>query len=233
MSWTEIARRQHGVLTYRQLRDAGVGAAALATLHRRGVLTPDSYGREVWQVAGAPTTTLTHCWAAFLRTGGTLSHYTAGWLWAMLPAPTVGAGLHVTLSGRKPLRRLPGVIMHRVPLTAKERTERDGLLLTTRSRTVIDCVRVLPRRPAITLLDRALQQKWISLDQLDTELALTKGRHGTPQLRALRAACAEGDAESERTGFSGRPGSAAGWPTPRSTSASPSSPSMSCSPRCG
>ena len=102
------------------------------------------------------------------------------------------------MTDRRLLRPIPGVAMHRVPLRSDEVTEYDGLADTTMVRTAIDCVRVLPRRQATAFLDRALQQHWVSLADLDLEVARTSGRHGTPQLRVLRDACAEGDAESER-----------------------------------
>jgi very-short-patch-repair endonuclease len=59
------------------------------------------------------------------------------------------------------------------------------MLLTTRSRTVLDCVRLLPERPATELLDRAFQLKWIDFDELVHRGHELVGRSGAPRVAKL------------------------------------------------
>jgi REase_MTES_1575 len=54
--------------------------------------------------------------------------------------------------------------------------------VTSRARTVFDCLRVLPDRPAVELLDRALQQRWTTLDDLAGRVRAAAGRHGIGRL---------------------------------------------------
>src|SRR5207248_6578943 len=58
-----------------------------------------------------------------------------------------------------------------------------------RARTVFDCLRILPEPKALDLLDRALQQRWITLDDLAGRVRAAAGRHGVGRLvRLMRAA---------------------------------------------
>ena len=59
----------------------------------------------------------------------------------------------------------------------------DGLVVTTRPRTVVDCLLLLPEMDGRTLLDRALQQRWLTLDELVLRTQLHASRHGAPKLR--------------------------------------------------
>ncbi len=61
----------------------------------------------------------------------------------------------------------------------------DGLLATKRPRTVFDLLRTLDRKQASELLDRALQQRWIDLDELAGRVRAHSGRLGAPQLVTL------------------------------------------------
>jgi len=49
----------------------------------------------------------------------------------------------------------------------------EGAAITSRARTVFDCLRVLPERAAVDLLDRALQRRWIALEELVERVRLT------------------------------------------------------------
>jgi hypothetical protein len=61
----------------------------------------------------------------------------------------------------------------------------DGMLATDRARTVFDCLRVLPEAKALDLLDRALRQRWTTLDDLAGRVRAFSGRHGVRKLVRL------------------------------------------------
>ncbi len=75
----------------------------------------------------------------------------------------------------------------------------DGMLVTVRARTVIDCLRVLPDGDAGEFLDRALQRQWIVLEELFARIRAHYGRHGMPRLlRLARQAAGGAWSEAER-----------------------------------
>lgn len=59
----------------------------------------------------------------------------------------------------------------------------DALPVTTRVRTVLDCLVILPEPAGQAFLDRALQQRWISFDELVRRTQQRLGRRGAPRLR--------------------------------------------------
>jgi very-short-patch-repair endonuclease len=65
--------------------------------------------------------------------------------------------------------------------------------MTDRPRTVVDCVRFLADDAATTLLDRALQQRWLALDDLTRTCQERLGRRGTRRLVRLVAAMVGGE----------------------------------------
>jgi very-short-patch-repair endonuclease len=77
---------------------------------------------------------------------------------------------------------------------------RDGLLLTSRPCTIVDCLRVVPIHVGVTLLDRALQQKWLTFDDLVWRTQQLAGRPGVAKLvRHIRVAQPGTRSEGERT----------------------------------
>lgn len=77
---------------------------------------------------------------------------------------------------------LPGVRFLRDDLPECDLTMIDGVLLTDRVRTVFDCLRVLPEPDALEILDRALQQKWITPETLAGRVHRFAGRTGAKRL---------------------------------------------------
>ena len=77
---------------------------------------------------------------------------------------------------------------------------RDGVLLTSRPCTIVDCLRVIPFRTGVELLDRALQQRWLSFDDLVVRTQRLVGRPGVARLvRHIRVARLGTRSEAERT----------------------------------
>lgn len=131
-----------------------------------------------------------------LATDAVVSHASAAGVLGYRPPPP--AVVHVTLDDRTHLRAPAAVRVHRIPLAAADVVSVDGLPVTSGARTVIECLRFEPMGDGRTLLDRALQKSWVTLDDLDRELRDFPGRWGTRKLKRLRVECAMGDAVSER-----------------------------------
>lgn len=57
--------------------------------------------------------------------------------------------------------------------------------VTTRARTVVDCLRLVPRVLRERMLDTALLQEWLSIDELDELVSSMHGQRRVAELRAL------------------------------------------------
>ncbi|HEV7846947.1 MAG TPA: DUF559 domain-containing protein [Thermoleophilaceae bacterium] len=81
--------------------------------------------------------------------GAALSHVSAAVLWRLLEDR--GQPIHVTAPRR---RRVPGVVVHRAGLDG-ERVWREGIVVTTPARTLVDLADVVPRRTLERAFDEA------------------------------------------------------------------------------
>jgi very-short-patch-repair endonuclease len=97
-------------------------------------------------------------------------------------------------------RREPtGIRVLREPPDDDDIVLRDGIMLTSRPRTIVGCLRVLPMHTGVDLLDRALQQRWITFDDLVCRTQKLTGSQGVPKLVAhIRTARPGTRSESER-----------------------------------
>ncbi len=152
---------------------------------------------DVLAVAGRPLGRNDSFGAATLATGGVLSHVSAAELWTLPVAREYGI-VHVTT----PARHHPavaGVRVHRRPLAASEQLRLEQLPVTSRTRTLIDCLGSLPMPAALGLLDGALRRGWISVPGLREQVHCAKYRYGVRQLaRILEEATTGSWSEAER-----------------------------------
>jgi very-short-patch-repair endonuclease len=210
MTWDEVAARQGGVVSRRQLLAAGQSKSAVTRLTDRGQLGPMLQG--VFLVRGAPTTRLALIWAAVLGTEGVVGFESAAHLWRQLDDPP--DRVHICVDHVVRSHTPSWMVLHRVVLPSWARTYRGSLPVTSRSWTVLDLVAVARRETEATrLLDRGLQQKWVSPHDIDERLAGAKGRIGNRRLRRLREQLGDGaQAASERRLHTIlREGGLAGW----------------------
>jgi very-short-patch-repair endonuclease len=108
--------------------------------------------------------------------GAALSHFSAAVLWELLWDR--GWPVHVTAPRE---RRRPGIRVHEGNLEG-ERVRRDGIIVTTPGRTLVDLADVAPRR----LLERAIDEAdYLRLDT--TALAPRRGRRGEGTLSSVLA----------------------------------------------
>lgn len=193
MEWTALARRQAGVVTRGQCRSTGltdrqinrlVGNGHLRGTARRGVLV----------ASAAPASAEQEFWRAVLSTGGVLSHFSAAEC-RQIRVTGAPPGVHVTVDPTRYVQPLPGVTVHRIALPADHRTQLARLPITTVTRTVLDCLGVLPMAQARIVLDRCLQQRQISAVDLVSRRA---NRPGNPQLARLHRELTGAASEAER-----------------------------------
>ncbi len=196
MDLDALAEWQHGVFSYQQAREAGHSAADI----KQRVSTGEwlELAGQVFTRPGTPLSRDTTDFAAWLGAGdaaiasGPMAARRHGW---DVPGPRPC----VTLPTRMRGRRLASVRLRFEDVPDYDVDFVDGMLVTSRIRTVIDCLTMLPFPQALRVLDRALQQWWIEWDILCARVRSRTGRAGTPQLvRLIRAASVGTRSEAER-----------------------------------
>ena len=193
----ELARRQHGLVTYAQLVALGLSRHAIAHRVERGRLHRVRLG--VFTV-GRPTLTQHARWlAAVLGCGTTaaLSHADAGALYRILP-PRPGP-IHVSIA--QPLcRRVRGLVIHRRWNLDRWTSEHQGVPVTAPALTLVDMAGVLAPAALESAVNEADALDLIDPESLRNELEALQGRAGVAALRALldRSAFRLTDSELER-----------------------------------
>jgi very-short-patch-repair endonuclease len=196
MDWAGCARRQGGVVARRQLTALGYSDFGIDALIRRGLISSTPY-RGVYRASGAPASRDGACWSVVLATCSPMSYLTAAEFWD-LPVPDDGK-IHITRFDRRRLVWPPGVRVHRVLLDPSAVEDRQGLLVTTRTETILDCLGSLELGRARTLADRAQQQRWLAPSDIERRLENQPGRWGNRRLRLLLPSLGDGaHSEAER-----------------------------------
>lgn len=196
MGWTDVARRQAGVISRAQLLALGLTRGQIDRLCRTGRFETVGVA-GVYRVAGAPDVEQAAAWVAVLATGAPLSFASAARVWGLI-VPDDGL-IHITRRERRRIDWPSGVRVHRVRLVDDAVTQRVGLPVTTLEETVLDCAATLPRLHARVLVDRCVQQRLLDRAAVERRLRDQPGRWGNRQLRALLDTFGDGAAaESER-----------------------------------
>jgi len=98
------------------------------------------------------------------------------------PVPDLGQYLAI---GRTKRRSLPGVHLLREAVPDTDLTVVRGLRVTTRARTLFDCVRLLPEPDAVELLALALHHGWTSWAEFCGRTRESAGLPGVARLAAV------------------------------------------------
>jgi hypothetical protein len=178
-----MARRQHGVVTRRDLLRIGFSSAAIEHRLATGRLRP--VARGVYTV-GWPLTDRKQGWmAAVLICGGgaLLSHGSAAALWGIGP---VGAGpVDVSIRRHCGVSR-PGIKPRvRSRLADRDATEHRGIPVTTPVRTLIDQASELAPNRLERMVNEADKHDLIDPETLREALGDYAGERGVKPLRAL------------------------------------------------
>jgi len=180
----EIAARQHGVVSRRQLREAGLSRGAIEHRLLKGTLRP--LHRGVYRTG--PTTPKYQAEAAALLACGdeaVLSHQTAAGILGIISEPRPEEPVHV--SGPRTLRGpQSGVRIHRVGRLPREEVERrHGLAIAAAPRTILDLAACLGPYDLERALARAERQDLLTRDQVREMAGRYCGRPGRGKLQAL------------------------------------------------
>lgn len=177
-SWQAVvalARRQHGVITARQLYTRGLAPRTVSHYAAIGWLHRIHHG--VYALAPAPL--LRPCGrrlAAVLvcGPGAALSHKAAADLHGLLPY--TGARIDITVSSRGGRAR-PNLQIHRcATLRPQDTTAIQNIPTTTVARTLLDLAQTLPRVTLVRALDRAMTLSLFDLSALEEQLTHNHAR---------------------------------------------------------
>lgn len=178
----ELARRQHGVLSYGQLRELGFSKGHIARAEGAGRL--QRVHRGVYAVAHTALSDHGRATAALLVFPETavLSHASAGWLWGLLP--TAPREAEVTVAARGNRRR--GLQVHRVwSLPDEERTTYEGLPVTSVARTLVDLAGASSGRGLSRVVDRARRRGKLDIAAIDRALERRSRNFVTERLQEV------------------------------------------------
>jgi very-short-patch-repair endonuclease len=180
-----IARRQHGVVSYAQLRAAGMSQPVISKRTSAGRL--HRLHRGVYAVGHTNLTFEGRCMAAVLAVGedAVASHRSAAAVWGILKPHT--GPIDVTVPGSGGRRKREGITVHRShSLTAAVKTRRNRIALTKPARTLRDLHRVASADEYRRAVRRALDLRLISSQELRSEEELTRSELERLFLRLCR-----------------------------------------------
>ena len=176
-----LAKKDHNVLTYDELRGLGYSHEAIRHRARNGRLHRKARG--VFAV-GSPNLTKYGRWMVAVKSygpGAVLSFLSAAVLWGIWPAEP--NEIHVTVPrGRNP--RADGVKVSRRDLRPGEVTKHHGLPVTTLVQTLVDLATILTREQSEEAIGQADAKNLLRVDALRAEL---DGRRSQPGVAILRA----------------------------------------------
>jgi very-short-patch-repair endonuclease len=188
----EIARRQHGVISHRQLRSLGLGRGAITWRLQRGRLHRLFQG--VYAVGHLNMSQRGWWMAAALSAGGdaVLSHRSAAGLWLLRPVPS--GRIEVTTPRRLKSRR--GLRFHSATLPEDEITTEGGIPVTEPSRTIFDLAAATDRHNVELALRQANHHRLTSRISLPDLLLRYPGYRGTATIKDVLGVKATGRTKS-------------------------------------
>jgi hypothetical protein len=177
-----VARRNDGLLTWSQLREAGLSRAQAVRVTRGLRALHDGV-----YVTGHGRVTREQRWrAAVLSTPATvLSHASTGACWGFRPVRNPFET--VTRPGSGGPRRIGRLRVHRSEGLEGHCTRRNGIALTTPARTLLDLAPLLTDRQAAKAVRETIRLKLVTALALRLVVAEHPGRRGTVRLRTLAA----------------------------------------------
>ncbi|MGH9076758.1 MAG: type IV toxin-antitoxin system AbiEi family antitoxin domain-containing protein [Acidimicrobiales bacterium] len=197
--WSRLATSQHGVISSRQMEEAGISRTQIARLLAGGTMVRPARG--LLALAGTQWTWRFRLWQGLLLAGdgAVLSHRSAA---ALCGLDGVEAGsVDVSVSDNRRPRR---VALHRLAgLAAPDRQHCDGFPVTGVGRTLADVGLLLDEDTVERAVECALRRHVVALDELWSRSTSGRpGHRGPARLRAVLerrpagAAPTESDAET-------------------------------------
>lgn len=196
MDLSALARLQAGVFTRGQARASGLSDNQINVMLASGRWR--SYfpnRRAVFSDATLPRSREAHMWAALLAVGEpcalALTSAAATWRWCDQSGIT-----HIAVPRRRRVTAPPGARIHRLTMKACDVTRKGRLQMTTPGRTLSDCLRFLPLRPASEILDRSQQLNGPTLEEVAAQVPVHGP--GTAQARTILRAADQASFAAER-----------------------------------
>ncbi len=178
-----LAERQHGVVSFLQLREMGLTERAVHDRAESGRLHRVHHG--VYAVGHSLLSAQGQWMAAVLACGSdaVLSHRSAATLWELRPSGR--RSIDVTAPGRR--GRIPtGIDAHRHgSLSSHDRTELKGIPCTSVARTLLDLAGVVGMRELRNAIVQAEMLRIFDLTPLREVVERSRGRRGVARLRML------------------------------------------------
>jgi Protein of unknown function (DUF559)/Transcriptional regulator, AbiEi antitoxin len=188
---TEIAGRQHGLITRRQLYELGFAPNTIRNRTASGRL--HEVRPSVFAIGSRHVVGRARLLAAVFACGdgAFASHRNAGGVWEIVSTPS--DPIHITTTGRG-LRQRPGVKLHRVrALHPDDTTEIDGIPVTSLPRTLLDLAEVITINRLERAIENAERLRIFDLNALTQLLGRSPGRHGRKPLSMLLSKLIEPD----------------------------------------
>lgn len=191
-----LLRRQDGVIGLDQALAVGLTRDAVA--YRVATRAWFPAGPRTYQSADHEETPRSRTLAAMLSVGdaATLVGRSAAWWWRLHPTAPARVEIAVPPSCQPRARR--GVTVRRRAVEARDRTVLGGVAVMTRAPAVLDACARLGLEEGAHLMDRALLEGRVGLDQLRAVHARSAGRTGAVigrELLGLAAGGARSEAE--------------------------------------
>lgn len=188
---TRLARRQQGLVTAAQLRQAGVRDESIALRLKDGRLT--RVHRGVYAV-GHETLSNERRWMAAvlsLGAGAALSHASAASLWGLWRGRETCTNVVV---GRR-LGQRHGIVVHYSRhLPPGDTTRRRGIPVTTVARTIVDLADVLDEQQLANVLHEAAYRRLLNVSKLRRSIDRLAGRRTLSTVERALAAHLAGSA---------------------------------------
>ncbi|MBN1528872.1 MAG: type IV toxin-antitoxin system AbiEi family antitoxin domain-containing protein [Thermoleophilaceae bacterium] len=178
----ELAGRQHGVVSIRQLRALGASKDAVSRRVAAGRL--HRVHRRVYAVGHTAPTWDARCLAAVMSFGSEalLTHRAAAHRWLLVSGTPA-----IEITAPRGCAPREGIVVHRSRAVAPEdRTVLDGIPVTTVARTLVDLAEVLTERRLADAVHQAEFHRVLDLNEIDAALGRVPGRASRHKLhRAL------------------------------------------------
>jgi very-short-patch-repair endonuclease len=175
----DLAEEQHGVVSYRQLRELGFSKGHVYRANEADRLR--RVHRGVYAVGHRELSSYGRCRAALLafNDNAVVSHRTAGWLWGLFSQCPAEVDILVPGKGRR-----KGIRIHRVvALSDRDCWSVKRIPVSSLPRTLIDIAATEPRRELTRAVDRTRRRGLLDLTAIDRLLDRRIGLPGAQQLR--------------------------------------------------
>lgn len=192
-----LARKQHGVVSKKQLLTAGLGRRTIARRVEAGRLHP--FHRGVYVFGHGEMSQRGEWMAAVLACGdgALLSHQSAAALWGFMSSRRSPVEVSAPAG-----RGRPGIVVHEGGVSPEERSAVDGISVTSVARTLFDLAEVVDEQRLERAFEEADRLGLLRMRALEDVCARGHGRRALRLVRPLIAAARA--PESVRSPLEGR-----------------------------